>query len=76
MHVTIILLLQTDLRQYEMCDCNATGVDSPDCNPSTTVRQVCQDEVHMTITANSNDLAGALSFQLGTYYLISEFLYE
>ena len=57
-----------------MCDCNATGVEKPDCTVSTTIRQVCQDEVHITITLNSKDLASALSFEPGTYYLISKFL--
>ena len=56
-----------------MCDCNATGVDNPDCRVSTTTRQVCQDEVLMTITTASSELTSALSFEPGTYYFISEF---
>ena len=57
-----------------MCNCNAEGVENPDCSASTTIRQVCQDEVRIAITFNSKDLASALSFEPGTYYLISEFL--
>ena len=57
-----------------MCDCNATGVEAPDCRATTTTRQVCQDEVHISMTLNSNDLASALSFEPGIYYLISESL--
>jgi hypothetical protein len=57
-----------------MCDCNTEGVENPDCSSSTTTQQVCQDEVLLTITVNSNELAGALNFEPGTYYLISEFL--
>ena len=56
-----------------MCDCNATGVDNPDCSATTTTRQVCQDEVIMTITTASNELVSALSFEPGIYYFISEF---
>lgn len=67
-----VFTLQTDLRQYEMCDCNAEGVENPDC--TNTVRQVCFDEVQLAITTNSKDLDSALSFEPGTYYLISEFL--
>ena len=57
-----------------MCDCNAEGVENPDCSASTTVRQVCQDEVLLKVITASNELASALSFEPGTYYLISEFL--
>ena len=61
-----------------MCDYNGEGVETPDCQASTTVRQVCQDEVYLKITTASNDheLASALSFEPGIYYLIllSEFL--
>lgn len=57
-----------------MCDCNATGVEAPDCRATTTTRQVCQDEVHISVALNSNDLASALSFEPGTYYLISKSL--
>ena len=74
MTIIINFQLQTDLLQYEMCDCNATGVDNPDCSATTTTRQVCQDEVLMTITTASNELASALSFEPGIYYFISEFL--
>jgi hypothetical protein len=72
-HPHVMFLLQTDLLQYEMCDCNAEGVENPDCQVSTTTRQVCQDEVLLKITVNSNELTSALSFELGMYYLISEF---
>ena len=58
-----------------MCDCNATGGDNPDCSASIT-RLVCQDEVLLKITTSSIDLSGALNFEPGIYYLISEFLYE
>ena len=67
--------LQRDLRQYEMCDCNAEGVENPDCTASTTTRHVCQDEVHFTITSDSKNLNSALDFEEATtYYLISKFL--
>ena len=57
-----------------MCNCTADGLRNPDCNVSITTRQVCQDEVLIAITSDSNDLKSALSFESGTtYYLISEF---
>ena len=50
------------------------GVEDPDCEPSITTRQICQDEVLITITLDSDNLGNALSFEPGTtYYLISEF---
>ena len=74
-HIMFFLTLQRDLRQYEMCDCNAEGVENPDCGASITIRHVCQDEVHITITSDSNNLNSALSFEEATtYYLISKFL--
>ena len=65
--------MQTDLRQYEMCDCNATGVENPDCGGSIATRHVCQDEVILIIKHDSKGLSSALSFEPGIYYLISEF---
>ena len=70
-----VFTFQTDIRQYDQCNCTADGIENPDCSASTTIRQVCQDEVLLTITLDSKDLDSALSFEPGTtLYLISEFL--
>lgn len=46
------------------------------CLPTTTTRQICQDEVLIEITSVSKDLNSALSFNPGeTYYFISKFIY-
>ena len=75
-HVTIIIVyMQWHLEQYEECNCSAAvaTANTRECDPISTVRQICQDEVILDITVNSENLDSALSFQQDTtFYLISE----
>ena len=69
-----IFIVQNHHTQYDECDCNATGVENPNCDPDITTRQICQDEVIIEITFDSKDNPSALSFEPDTtYYLISKF---
>jgi hypothetical protein len=79
------LIIQKYLQQYEECDCNTASNHEEGgtaysettnlCIPTTTTRQVCQDEVQLEITSSSQHLISALSFSPGeTYYFISEFI--
>ena len=67
--------MQNYSEQYDQCNCAADGIQvaEGDCNPDLDVRQVCQDEVRLSITSDSSELASALSFNPGTtYYLMSK----
>ena len=67
--------MQNYQEQYDQCKCNATGiqVEAGDCDPALDIRQVCQNEIELSITSTSNDLDSAIKFEPGTkYYLMSE----
>ena len=67
--------MQGHLEQYKDCNCRAAmaTMNSRECDPTTTARHICQDEVFLDITLNSEHLNSALSFQPNTtFYLISE----
>ena len=74
--IITVYYLQWHLEQYEECNCySSAAVNSSECDSTTTVRHICQDEVLLDITLNSENLNSALSFQQNTtFYLISELL--
>ena len=77
--IIFLTIVQKHIQQYQECNCSAATQTATfsmeECMAGLTTRAICQDEVIIAITYNSNTLNSALSFEPNTtYYLISEYI--